>query len=83
MEGFGLSVDPTQISPWVYGLTAYSVGTSAGLPLLVGGKPTAQGLAYATYWGVSRGALLHTHGDNHRVRVLPIGNWVLWNLIHH
>jgi len=77
MESFGLSVNPTQISPWVYALTAYSLGTSAGLPLLVGGKPTAQGLAYATYWGVSRGVLLHTRG----ISWTTAGYWILLNII--
>jgi len=58
MEAYGLSVNPTQISPWIYGCTVYSVG----LPLAMGGEPTVNALTYNTYWGVSRGVLLHRYG---------------------
>jgi len=58
MEAYGLSANPTQISPWIYGCTVYSVG----LPLAMGGEPTVNALTYNTYWGVSRGVLLHRYG---------------------
>ena len=64
MSEFGLSLNPTQVSPWIYLLTAGALVKPIMLYEYWDKKetPTPIDIGYAVYYGVTRGAVVHRYG---------------------